>query len=249
MPVLEQQFVDKLATNFVEGLFWVYTYYYYGVDNSSWSWYFPHHFAPLLVRTIFLPFFLFFFCVFLSFLPFFVFLSVFVFFFFWFVIPKILFQFLILKFFWPNFCPIFTHFGFFFTIFNFAFVEHFCFFFLFFFSQTFVFFFFFCAEEKIFAHFFVHPFFFFSVTCTKCSRRPWRAKHQSIWTRVSPWGPWSNFWLFCRLTAWRFCQRPSDLSLPLLVRFVSYFAFSFFKTIFEKIKQNQNQNSKKKKQK
>jgi 5'-3' exonuclease len=46
--VLEQTFVDGVATNFVEGLFWVYTYYYYGVDQSSWSWFFPHHFAPLL---------------------------------------------------------------------------------------------------------------------------------------------------------------------------------------------------------
>lgn len=48
LPVLQHNFVDQVANHLVEGLFWVYTYYYYGVDNSSWSWFYPHHFAPLL---------------------------------------------------------------------------------------------------------------------------------------------------------------------------------------------------------
>ncbi|KAG5190912.1 dhm exonuclease [Tribonema minus] len=36
-----------LVTHYIEGLYWVLQYYHRGVDSSSWSWYYPHLYAPL----------------------------------------------------------------------------------------------------------------------------------------------------------------------------------------------------------
>ncbi len=36
----------SVAASFIEGLLWVLEYYYRGV--ASWTWFFPHHFAPMI---------------------------------------------------------------------------------------------------------------------------------------------------------------------------------------------------------
>ena|SRR3990167_7576919 len=46
LPFIQEQisFQKRLAIDYVEGLVWVMKYYYQGC--VSWTWYFPHHYAP-----------------------------------------------------------------------------------------------------------------------------------------------------------------------------------------------------------
>ncbi|XP_040911362.1 5'-3' exoribonuclease 1 isoform X2 [Toxotes jaculatrix] len=52
VDVVSDEFLAKLARSYVEGIQWILHYYYHGVQ--SWSWYYPHHYAPFLsdIRNI-----------------------------------------------------------------------------------------------------------------------------------------------------------------------------------------------------
>lgn len=43
-PADVQEFVDKIKQSYIEGLQWVFAYYYKGCE--SWDWYYPYHYAP-----------------------------------------------------------------------------------------------------------------------------------------------------------------------------------------------------------
>lgn len=46
VDVVSDEFLADQAKGYVEGLQWILHYYYHGVQ--SWSWYYPHHYAPFL---------------------------------------------------------------------------------------------------------------------------------------------------------------------------------------------------------
>ncbi|CAL1580188.1 unnamed protein product [Knipowitschia caucasica] len=46
VDVVSDEFLVDQAKGYVEGLQWILHYYYHGVQ--SWSWYYPHHYAPFL---------------------------------------------------------------------------------------------------------------------------------------------------------------------------------------------------------
>uniref|UniRef100_A0A674EFM6 5'-3' exoribonuclease 1 n=1 Tax=Salmo trutta TaxID=8032 RepID=A0A674EFM6_SALTR len=52
VEVVSDEFLANQALCYVEGIQWILHYYYHGVQ--SWSWYYPHHYAPFLsdVRNI-----------------------------------------------------------------------------------------------------------------------------------------------------------------------------------------------------
>ncbi|XP_013995099.1 5'-3' exoribonuclease 1 isoform X2 [Salmo salar] len=52
VEVVSEEFLANQALCYVEGIQWILHYYYHGVQ--SWSWYYPHHYAPFLsdVRNI-----------------------------------------------------------------------------------------------------------------------------------------------------------------------------------------------------
>ncbi|XP_035277736.1 5'-3' exoribonuclease 1 isoform X2 [Anguilla anguilla] len=52
VEVVSDEFLASQALCYVEGIQWILHYYYHGVQ--SWSWYYPHHYAPFLsdVRNI-----------------------------------------------------------------------------------------------------------------------------------------------------------------------------------------------------
>ncbi|MCJ8750241.1 hypothetical protein PDJAM_G00260270 [Pangasius djambal] len=52
VEVVSDEFLANQARCYVEGIQWILHYYYHGVQ--SWSWYYPHHYAPFLsdVRNI-----------------------------------------------------------------------------------------------------------------------------------------------------------------------------------------------------
>uniref|UniRef100_A0A672R352 5'-3' exoribonuclease 1 n=1 Tax=Sinocyclocheilus grahami TaxID=75366 RepID=A0A672R352_SINGR len=52
VEVVSDEFLANQARCYVEGIQWILHYYYHGVQ--SWSWYYPHHYAPFLsdVRNV-----------------------------------------------------------------------------------------------------------------------------------------------------------------------------------------------------
>ena len=42
----DSQKVDALKNSFIEAIYWVYHYYFHGC--ISWSWFYPHHYTPML---------------------------------------------------------------------------------------------------------------------------------------------------------------------------------------------------------
>eukprot|EP01113_Clastostelium_recurvatum_P022409 TRINITY_DN2672_c0_g1_i1.p1 TRINITY_DN2672_c0_g1~~TRINITY_DN2672_c0_g1_i1.p1 ORF type:complete len:1529 (-),score=543.78 TRINITY_DN2672_c0_g1_i1:58-4644(-) len=47
LALFDQEVVNQMCRNYLEGLYWVLQYYYHG--PPSWRWFYGHHFAPLSV--------------------------------------------------------------------------------------------------------------------------------------------------------------------------------------------------------